>query len=178
MQWLCVDVPEALAVRERFLPPPPRCRHVPKSALDLTWLDDVDPSRGVFVTAQGLFMYFTEEDVRRLVVAIAERFPGVELMFDTIPRWFAKKTVDGSDGFRKTKHYKAPPMPWGVGRGELEALLRGWSPRIAAVTTQPYGFARGPGRGLVWLCGLETPLQNIAPAIAHVTTHGTPSEAA
>jgi len=53
---------------------------------------------------------------------------------------------------------------------ELDGLLRSGTPRIATVTTQPYGFARGPGRGLVWICGLSTPLQNIAPAIAHVAT--------
>jgi O-methyltransferase involved in polyketide biosynthesis len=167
VQWRCVDVPEALEVRERFLPPSARCRHVPRSALDLAWLDGVDAARGLFVTAQGLLMYFEEADVRRLFRSLVDRFPAVELMFDTIPRWFSKKTLVG---FRKTKHYTAPPMPWGVGRGELDSLLRGWSDRVATVTTQPYGFPRGPGRGLVWLCRTVPWFQNLSPAIAHVTT--------
>lgn len=172
VRWLCVDVPDAIAVRERFLPATDRCRHLKKSALDLTWMDDVDAAQGVFVTAQGLFMYFEEAEVKRLVVAIIERFPGVELMFDTIPRWFSKKTLRG---FGKSKHYRAPPMPWGVGRGELEELLRGWSPRVTSVRTQPYGFLRGPGRLLVEACRVVPPLRNIAPAIAHVKTNAAPS---
>jgi len=95
VRWLCVDVPEAITVRERFLPPSERCRYIAKSALDLSWLDEVDGARSVFISAQGLFMYFEEADVQHLFVAIAERFASVELMFDTIPRWFSKKTLRG-----------------------------------------------------------------------------------
>lgn len=89
VRWLCVDVPESIAVRERFLAPSERCRHLGKSALDLSWMDHVDGSRGVFVTAQGLLMYFEEAQVKTLLAAIIARFPGVELMFDTIPLVFA-----------------------------------------------------------------------------------------
>jgi O-methyltransferase involved in polyketide biosynthesis len=69
VRWHCVVLPDAIAVRERFLPASSRCRYIGKSALDLSWLDDVEGSNGVFVTAQGLFMYFTEQEVRGLVTA-------------------------------------------------------------------------------------------------------------
>lgn len=174
VRWLCVDVPEAIAVRERFLPATERCRHVAKSALDLSWLDEVDGSHGVFVTAQGLFMYFEEADVRRLFVAIVDRFPGVTLMFDTIPRWFSKKTLQG---FGKTKHYRAPPMPWGVGQKEIEPLLRRWSPRVRSVKTQAYGYMRGPARALVYLADHVSFMKNLPPAIVRVETDGATPEA-
>lgn len=167
VNWLCIDVSEAIAVRERFLPPTDRCRHVASSALDPAWMDEVDDSNGVFVTAQGLFMYFEEEDVRRLFTGIVERFAGIELMFDIIPRWFSHKTLKG---FGKTKHYKAPPMPWGLGQDELEPLLRTWSPHIASVTTRSYGFSRLPLSLLVSLSTSVPFLRNAAPAIAHVRT--------
>ena len=168
VRWLCVDLPEALAVRERFLPASERCKFVPKSALDLSWMDEVDQSHSVFVTAQGLFMYFEEEDVRRLVVAIIERFPGVELMFDTIPPWFANKT---KKGFSKTKHYRSPPMPWGVRRDDLEPLLRRWSPRVTTVQTQNYGIVARGLSGLVLKVFSNTPgLRNFPPVITHVKT--------
>jgi len=167
VQWLCVDVPDAIAVRERFLPPSTRCRYVAKSALDLSWFDEVDGASEVFVSAQGLFMYFEEHEVQRLFVAIVDRFPGVELMFDTIPRWFSRKT---QKGFGKTKHYRAPPMPWGIGQDELGPLLRSWSPRVRSVKTQPYGYWRGPGLALIALSTHIPYLRNIAPAIVQVTT--------
>jgi O-methyltransferase involved in polyketide biosynthesis len=86
VHWLCVDVPEAIAVRERFLPASERCLHLQKSVLDLSWLDAVATDGPVFVSAQGLFMYFEVAEVKRLFVALFERFPGMELMFDCIPR--------------------------------------------------------------------------------------------
>lgn len=170
VRWLCVDVPEALAIRERFLPPSERCRHVPRSALDLAWLDEVDPARGVFVTAQGLLMYFKERDVQRLFTAIADRFPGVELMFDTIPPWFARKTVKG---FYKTRHYRAPVMPWGVRFAEIEPLLRRWSPRVATVSVAPYGmYPRGLGGLLLRIAPHVPGLRRMPPTLVHVTTTG------
>ncbi|MBX3263279.1 MAG: class I SAM-dependent methyltransferase [Labilithrix sp.] len=167
VQWLCVDVPEAIAVRERFLAPTERCRHVARSALDTTWMDEVDASRRVFVTAQGLLMYFEEPDVRRLFTAIVDRFSGVELMFDTIPRWFSAKTLKGFD---KTRHYTAPPMPWGVSRGEVEPLLRGWSPKVTRVTTMPYGVSRGLAGLALRLFGGLPGLRELPPMIVHVRT--------
>lgn len=146
-QWLCVDVPEAIAVRERFLGSTERCRYSARSALDITWMNDVDAARGVFVTAQGLFMYFHEQDVKRLVVAVIERFPGVEIMFDVIPAWFSRMTLGGR-GFRKTQHYVVPPMPWGISRQQITPLLRSWSDRVSDVSVVPYGFVRG-ARGIM-----------------------------
>lgn len=166
VRWLCVDVPEAIAVRERFLPATERCRYVAKSALDLTWLDEVDGSKGVFVTAQGLFMYFEEPEVRRLLSSVFERFSDVEVMFDTIPPWFSRKTLEGFD---KTAHYRAPPMPWGVRRDDIEPLLRSWSPRIREVVTMNFGLlARGIGGLVMRLFSSAPGLRNIPPAIAHV----------
>lgn len=167
VHWVCVDVPEAIDVRARFLPETPRCRYVRKSALDRSWFDAVDASRGVFVTAQGLFMYFEESEVRSLIAAMAERFPGIEIMFDAIPRWFSKKTMKG---YGKTAHYQAPPMPWGVNRDEIAPLLRRWSPRIESVTEVPYGTMRGPTGWFLRVFGDAPVLRNMPPTIVRVRT--------
>lgn len=169
VRWLCVDVPESIAVRERFLAPSERCRHLGKSALDLSWMDHVDGSRGVFVTAQGLLMYFEEAQVKTLLAAIIARFPGVELMFDTIPHWFSRLTMR-SEGLWKTRHYRTPPMPWGIARHELEAMLRSCSPLMDAIHIQNYPRMRGfPARLFPWLSRLPG-LSGKAPCIVHAKT--------
>lgn len=169
VRWICVDVPDAIALRERFLPATPRCRYVARSALDLAWMDEVDASRRVFVTAQGLFMYFPQDQVERLFRAIVERFAGVEIMFDTIPRWFSRKTLRG---FHTTRHYVTPPMPWGINRDEISSLLKNWSNRVQQVTTVSYGVARGLP-GLMLKAFATTPgLRNLPPSITHVRTAG------
>ncbi len=143
VRWLCVDVPEAMAVRERYLPPAnDRLRHLAKSALDLTWLDDVEPlnpGKGVFITAQGLLMYFQEGEVRQLLATIVDRLPGVTIMFDVIPRWFSKATLKG---MKKTEHYTTPPMPWGINRNEIKPFLHSAHPGITKMELMPYGFFR------------------------------------
>lgn len=167
VQWLCVDLPEALAVRERFLPATARCRHLAASALDPAWMDAVDAGQPVFVTAQGLFMYFEEAQVQRLFAAMTERFAGVQIMFDTIPPWFSRKTLRG---FGKTRHYTAPPMPWGARRDDIVPLLRRWSPRVGDVSVQPYGAARGPTGLLLKTCANLPGVRNLAPCIVLVST--------
>ena len=76
--WISVDVPEALAIRERFIQPDARHLHVRASALDTAaWFGAVPPGRPCFITAQGLFMYFSEEEMARFARALAQRFPGI-----------------------------------------------------------------------------------------------------
>lgn len=167
VRWVCVDVPAAIDVRERYLPPSPRCRHIARSALDLAWLDEVDPSEGVFVTAQGLLMYFDPTAVERLLSGIAARLPGVTLMFDTIPPWFSRKTLAG---YQRTPHYRTPPMPWGVTRRALPKLLDRWMPSVVSVDLIPYGYLRGVA-GLVLPLATRTPLvRELLPCVVRVRT--------
>ena len=53
-------------------------------------MDEVDRSRGVLLTAQGLLMYFTRDQVYGLIDACRKRFPGGGLIFDAIPRWLSR----------------------------------------------------------------------------------------
>jgi O-methyltransferase involved in polyketide biosynthesis len=165
VRWLCVDLPEAIEVRRRLLPDTERCRSLPLSALDRRWLDEVDASKPVFVTAQGLFMYLQAAEVEALVRDVFERFPRVDLMFDAIPPWFSKKTLNG---FRKTKHYQTPPMPWGVTRSSLGPLLRQWSPRITSVELVSWGYSRGPLGALLPIVSRVPVLRDALPSVVRV----------
>jgi O-methyltransferase involved in polyketide biosynthesis len=64
---------------------------------------------GVFIVAQGLLMYLAPESVRQLFASIADRFPGSELVFDTVPRWFSGLT---SLGLNQTA--VSARLPWQV----------------------------------------------------------------
>jgi O-methyltransferase involved in polyketide biosynthesis len=147
MRWLSVDLPDAIRLRERFLAPTARFRHIAASALDPVWMDAVDPSSGVFIVAQGLLMYFTPERVRQLFVSIADRFPGSEFVFDVIPRWFSDLTLLG---LNQTASYRLPSMPWGINRDEVEPTLRRWHPscgyRLVPFLPKSARYT-APGRG-------------------------------
>jgi O-methyltransferase involved in polyketide biosynthesis len=140
MHWLTVDLPAAIELRKRFLPSSNRFRLVAASVLEPDWMDEVEPNPDVFIVVQGLFMYLEPEAVRRLFVLIVERFPGAEIAFDVIPRWFSRLTMWG---VMQTPHYRLPPMPWGIDCDEISICLHSWSSGIAALSTLEYRIPRG-----------------------------------
>ncbi len=56
MEWLSIDLPDAIRLRETFISPGERFRHLAGSTLDPAWMDEVDATKDLFVVAQGLFM--------------------------------------------------------------------------------------------------------------------------
>ena len=83
--WLTVDLPETMKLRRRVLPDGPRQSSHTGSALDLNWVDGLDPTDPILVTAQGLLPYFQRDQVHELIGGIAERLPGSLLVFDVVP---------------------------------------------------------------------------------------------
>jgi O-methyltransferase involved in polyketide biosynthesis len=146
VDWYSVDLPEVLDLRRRLLPPADRVHALALSALDRTWMDAVetDPPTSTIVTAEGLLMYFTREQALGLLRDLADRFPGGQLIFDTIPPWFSRRTLRGLD---LTPAYRAPAMPWGIRVPDVLALPRE-VPRLAGVDDLGLppgrGFFRGP----------------------------------
>ncbi len=144
--WLSIDLPEAMAMREQFIAPDDKHRHVALSALDRAWFDEVPEERSVYITAQGLLMYLSEGQVRTLFQDLAKRFPGACFTFDTIPRWLSRKTLKG---WKKTSQYTTPKMPWGINRHQIAQTLRAWVPTLDEVTElRWWRFPRGLGRWL------------------------------
>lgn len=165
VRWLSVDLPDAIRLRERFLAPTDRFRHVATSALDPAWMDAVEPSCDVFVVAQGLLMYLAPEDVRRLLCGIADRFPGAEMVFDVVPPWFSCLTLLG---LKQTSDYYLPRMPWGISRDALAPTLRGWHPQLADVTLLDYRVPRGWPVLLAQVFDSVPAMRNLVPSLVHV----------
>ncbi len=137
MRWLSVDLPEAIEVRARLLPPTPRLSHVAASVLEPAWMEAVDAAAGLFIVAQGLFMYLDPSQVERLFKDLARRFPEAELLFDIVPRRLSESTLRGH---AHTQDYVLPPMPWGLDHDEVAPTLRRWHPGLRALRFLPYRY--------------------------------------
>ena len=162
--WLSVDLPEAIAIRERFIAPDDKHRHVALSALNRAWFDEVPQERPLYITAQGLLMYLHEEEVQLLFQDFAERFLDAWFTFDTIPRWLSRKTVER--GWKKTAQYTSPKMPWGIDRHQIATTLRTWVPTLDEVTElRWWRFPRGVGRWLFPLMFATPILNRYAPPV-------------
>ena len=119
LTWYSVDLPPVMALRETLLPSDDQIVPLAQSALDRSWMDRVDDSNGVFITAEGLLMYLEPEDALGLIRDCAARFPGGQMMFDTIPHWFSARTIKG---LKLSDRYLTPPMPFALTVDEGLAL--------------------------------------------------------
>ena len=78
-----LDLPDVIAVRNELLPEGGRVKNVAADLNDLSWFESIDASGGVCFLAAGVFYYFKTEQVKRLFGAMAKRFPGGRLVFDS-----------------------------------------------------------------------------------------------
>ena len=141
-RWVSIDFPPIIELRQRLLPSSPRITNLAQSALDYSWMDEVDTSNGVFITAEGLLMYLQPKDSMGLITQCAKRFPGGQMVFD-LPPVLVKKLAPR--GMRASRRYRIPPMPFSLSVSQLAELVN-TVPGIRAVHDLPMP----KGRGLVF----------------------------
>lgn len=83
-RWYDLDLKEVIDLRSRFFEPRDDYRMIAASALDSAWMEQVGVQGRVLIVAEGLLMYFDGEQVRSLLAALADRFPGAELLIEML----------------------------------------------------------------------------------------------
>jgi O-methyltransferase involved in polyketide biosynthesis len=131
VQWLEVDLPEVIALRERLGEPAnPRHALFAGSILDGPWLDQVRrrSAPAIMFVAEGLLPYFTEPQHREIFATLAENFPGEEIVFQTSAPSIITKLAPKSD-LSKLRSGGAE-LRWGLEEGrDVEQL----DPRVRFV---------------------------------------------
>lgn len=119
MRWVGLDLPEVIAIRRGLLPDAPRSRLIGSSALEFDWMDVVVPP--VIFLAEGVLVYFRGDDVKRLVLELQKRFPGCELVFDSLTN-----TSIRIHRLSPAMRWAALQVQWGLDESEgLEAWGKG-----------------------------------------------------
>ena len=116
--WYNLDLPETIAVREKLLPESGKISQIAMSAMDDWGALIAEQDAPALVVVEGLTMYLSEADVKRIFDVIAGRFKNasvfVETMNPMIVKHFKEKSIEGS-------HAK---FSWGTKNGKtLVALL-------------------------------------------------------
>lgn len=149
--WYCLDMENVIALRKKHIPKGEREQNIVCDLNDHSWFDKIsfDLADGIVFTAGGLFYYFETEQVRRLLCAMAERFPGGMITFDAVNS-LGLKGVNAEvklAGNNSTKSFFSLEHP----KEELES----WSPGIVNVTEKDYadGYLKGGYRKtpITWL---------------------------
>ena len=127
-----IDLPDVIKVRNELLPAGERETNLACDLNDFSWFDRIDASGGAVFFASGVFYYFKTEAVKKLFSAMAERFPGAALAFDTC-------NARGAKMMRKTWLKEAGITDVGAFFSvEDERELAGWSGSFASVTAKSY----------------------------------------
>ena len=127
-----LDLPDVIAVRNALLPAGDREENIAFDLNNLAWMERIDASDGAVFFAAGVFYYFKTVDLKTLFSAMAERFPGAVLAFDTCNQRGAKL-------MRKTWLKEAGITDVGAYFSlENESELKAWSSRFASVSAKSY----------------------------------------
>lgn len=125
VEWYDLDIPEVIALRRKHLGDEGGRYHLLGcSVLEDAWLNAVSAHRPrpCLFLAETVFVYFTEAQVKSLVLTLRDRFPGAELVFDgwrPFEVWLANRYLSSS--------LYAGLMRWGLWRGQE---IEGWGDSI------------------------------------------------
>ena len=127
-----LDFADVIAVRSELLPAGERETNLACDLNDFSWMDEIDGSLGAVFFAAGVFYYFKTEEIKALFAAMAERFPGAVLAFDSCNERGAKlmrRTWLKEAGITDVSAFFSL---------EDEKELAAWSGRFASVTAKSY----------------------------------------
>ena len=123
LRWHNVDLPETMKIRRQFLPETGPIYQIAKSAMDNSYVDDIDyHGENVLVIMEGLTMYLCEKDIRKIFSIIEKSFQKVTIMVETMSPFVVKhvkeKSIEGSNA----------KFTWGVKNGtELKKIVPNFS---------------------------------------------------
>lgn len=148
VMWFDVDQPGVIGLRRQLYDDTDAYRMIGSSVTELQWLDNVPPGRPALIVAEGLLMYLREDEVRRLLQRLIDRFPGGEMHFDTLSALAPLMSKIFTRGI----------IEWGIRDARVIAT---WNPRLRFLeqTSALAGYERIPSRAvrlvyrLMWLTG-------------------------
>jgi len=165
VEWYDLDLPEVIGLRRKLIGETGRrCHLLSCSVLNGTWLDTfsarVQPP--FLFIAEGVFMYFTEAQIKSLVLTLYDRFPGSELVFDALSPIHVWRHNLQIHTFKVADH-----VNWGIWRGqEIESWADpSTSPKVGGIRLlDEWGFFDRPEPRLAyirWLRPIEALVRTI-----------------
>ena len=98
--WYNLDLPETIAVREKLLPEDGAISQIAMSAMDDWGGEIAERGAPALIIIEGLTMYLTEAEVKRIFAVISSRFSAatifVEVMNPAVAKRYKEKSIEGS----------------------------------------------------------------------------------
>ena len=122
IRWYNVDLPDSIALRRKCFAEKEREFMIEGDLLSDTWTDGIPNDRVAIIIAEGLLMYFTEEQVKHLFDHIRDHF-GRGYILAELMHPMAANNSKHHDTVKNTN----AQFHWGIADGqEVEALCEGY----------------------------------------------------
>ena len=117
IHWYDLDLPEPIQIRRQFFEETDRYKIIAKSVFDYSWINDIKTSNGpVLIIAEGILMYFTEQEVKNLINKLIDTFKGSEMLLEAIPISLVKQSENKD--LIKNQYQIDAQFQWGIKRGK------------------------------------------------------------
>ena len=127
-----LDFPGVVRSRSELVPTGEREENIACDLNDFSWMGRIDAENGAVLYAAGVFHYFTARQIRDMVVAMADTFPGGRLVFDAVGKFGRDVLMKGTLKNMGMKDVS------GLFYVNDESELEGWSPKVKLVTKKSY----------------------------------------
>ena len=86
-----LDFPEVIEIKKQFFKETERYHFIRSSVLDFKWMEHIrNQNKKILFTAEGLFMYLHEDDVKNLILALQKNFPGCDIVCEVVNVYIVK----------------------------------------------------------------------------------------
>jgi O-methyltransferase involved in polyketide biosynthesis len=109
-EWFCVDAPYVEPFWNQLIGESQRNHFISSAVTDLDWINQiVETGRAVLFVAEGVFLYLTESEVKRIILLLQQRFPDSEIVMEVIGKFILNSTQ-----FFRSKAIPGGRFQWGI----------------------------------------------------------------
>lgn len=113
VEWYDLDLPQSIELRKNFFEENDRYKMISKSVLDDSWLNQINKQdKKVLIISEGVFMYFSKEDVVAILDIFQKGFNKCECLVEVTSPFIAKHS-SMHDTVNKTEAV----FKWGISDG-------------------------------------------------------------
>jgi O-methyltransferase involved in polyketide biosynthesis len=99
--WYDLDLPEPIRIRRQFFHETDRYKMISRSVFDYSWMYDIETDNHVLIIAEGLLMYFKENEVKNLINKLGDEFKMPEMLLEVTTPTLVDKSRDQGREFRE-----------------------------------------------------------------------------
>ncbi|PIF06305.1 MAG: hypothetical protein CSA36_02115 [Draconibacterium sp.] len=113
VQWFDLDLQQSIALRKNFFSETDNFKFIESSVLDFSWMEQIPKGKPTLFIAEGLFMYFTQEEVKSVLENIKSNFTDAEIILEAMSPMIAKNSNKHADIKHRDVVFK-----WGIHSGK------------------------------------------------------------